>query len=122
GIATSTTFKEFFSKTCSYSRKPTIIIIDEASKMYDLTPTRLLTNSSRHCGILKMMALESVDNLLQFIGNPPKELLFDPKMLLILRILRSKISRYQIDTLRQSQIDRFISTGCTSHQTFHKIR
>ena len=56
------------------------------------------------------LVLESVDNLLQFIGNPPKELLFDPKTLSILRILRSKISHYQIDTLHQSQIDRFITS------------
>ena len=55
------------------------------------------------------LALESADNLLQFIGNPPEELLFDPKTVSILRLLRSKISRYQIDTLRQSQIDRFIT-------------
>jgi len=55
------------------------------------------------------LALESADNLLQFIGNPPKELLFDPKTVSILRLLRSKIFRYQIDTLRQSQIDRFIT-------------
>ena len=55
------------------------------------------------------LALESVDNLLQFISNPPKELLFDLKTLSILRILRSKISHYQIDTLRQSQIDKFIT-------------
>ena len=55
------------------------------------------------------LALESVDNLLQFISNSPKELLFDLKTLSILRILRSKISHYQIDTLRQSQIDKFIT-------------
>ena len=55
------------------------------------------------------LALESVDNLLQFVSNPPKELLFDLKTVSILRLLRSKISRYQIDTLRQSQIDRFIT-------------
>jgi hypothetical protein len=54
--------------------------------------------------------LESVDNLLQFVSNPPKELLFDPKTLSTLRILRSKVSRYQIDTLHQSQIDRFITS------------
>ena len=56
------------------------------------------------------LVLESVDNPLQFIRNPPKKLLFDPKTLSILRILRSKISHYQIDTLRQSQIDRFITS------------
>ena len=55
------------------------------------------------------LVLESVDNLLQFISNSPKELLFDLKTLSILRILRSKISHYQIDTLRQSQIDKFIT-------------
>ena len=55
------------------------------------------------------LALESVDNLLQFVSNPPKELLFDLKTVSILCLLRSKISRYQIDTLRQSQIDRFIT-------------
>ena len=38
------------------------------------------------------LVLESVDNLLQFISNSPKELLFDLKTLSILRILRSKIS------------------------------
>ena len=51
-----------------------------------------------------------LESLLQFISNSPKELLFDPKTLSILRILRSKISHYQIDTLRQSQIDRFITS------------
>ena len=56
------------------------------------------------------LVLESVDNLLQFIGNSPKELLFDPKTFSILRILKSKISHYQIDTLHQSQIDRFITS------------
>ena len=45
------------------------------------------------------LALESVDNLLQFISNPPKELLFDLKTLSILRILRSKISHYVIDDI-----------------------
>ena len=58
---------------------------------------------------ISLKVLESVDNLLQFISNPPKEHLFDPKTLSILCILRSKISHYQIDTLRQSQIDRFIT-------------
>ena len=55
------------------------------------------------------LVLESVNNILQFISNSPKELLFDLKTLSILRILRSKISHYQIDTLRQSQIDKFIT-------------
>ncbi|CAG8635326.1 8917_t:CDS:2, partial [Paraglomus occultum] len=47
GIATSTAFKEFFSKTCSYPRKPTILIIDEASKMYDLGKNNVDVNTDK---------------------------------------------------------------------------
>jgi hypothetical protein len=57
------------------------------------------------------VALESVDNLMQFVNDPPSGLVFDRKALSVLRLLKSDISRYQTDGLSQSQIDSFINVG-----------